>query len=90
MVVIRRLLQVAPRAVVVLVAVAMVLGAFGLVGCGEREDWSPIDGPWDPDHPEARAILEPPDVTDPIDDEMADAGERWYRTRGCLACHRVD
>jgi nitrite reductase (NO-forming) len=21
---------------------------------------------------------------------MADAGERWYRVRGCLACHRVD
>jgi hypothetical protein len=21
---------------------------------------------------------------------MADAGERWFRVRGCLACHRVD
>ncbi len=83
-------LPTAPRAVIVLLAAAMAVGAFGLTGCGEREDWSPIDGPWDPDHPEARAILEPPAATDPIDDEMADAGERWYRTRGCLACHRVD
>ena len=59
-------------------------------GCGETEDWSPLDGPWDPDHPEAARILAPPEAGDPIDREMADAGERWYRTRGCLACHRVD
>jgi hypothetical protein len=59
-------------------------------GCGEREDWSPLDGPWDPDHPDAARILAPPDAGDPIDREMADAGERWYRVRGCLACHALE
>lgn len=59
-------------------------------GCGETRDWSPLDGPWDPDHPDAEAILSPPDPGDPIDAEMAAAGERWFRVRGCLACHRLD
>lgn len=59
-------------------------------GCETREEWSPLDGPWDPSHPEAAAILAPPEPGDPIDPEMADAGEHWYRVRGCLACHRVD
>jgi hypothetical protein len=63
---------------------------FLLPGCGEREDWSPLDGPWDPDHPDAEAILQAPAPDAPIDVEMAEAGERWYRVRGCLACHRLD
>lgn len=67
------------------VAVALLIS-----GCGEREDWSPLDGPWDPDHPKASAILAPPAPGAPIDAEMADAGERWFRTRGCMACHRLD
>jgi len=62
----------------------------GLAACGETEDWSPLDGPWDPAHPEAAAILAPPLPDAPIDSEMAAAGERWYRVRGCLACHRLD
>jgi hypothetical protein len=67
-----------------------VLVGFALVGCGDREDWSPLDGPWDPDHPRAEAILAEPDLGDPIDEEMAEAGERWYRVRGCLACHPME
>ena len=59
------------------------------VGCGEQEDWSPLDGAWDPDHPRAEEILAPPEPGSPIDWEMAEAGERWYRVRGCLACHPV-
>lgn len=58
--------------------------------CGSQEDWSPLDGPWDPDSPEARAVLAAPPPGSPVDAEMADAGERWYRNRGCLACHRMD
>lgn len=61
-----------------------------LIGCGDREDWSPLDGPWDPHHPDAAAILAAPSLDDPIDGELAEAGERWYRVRGCLACHRLD
>lgn len=71
-----------PPSALVLLFVTLLFG-----GCGEREDWSPLDGPWDPKHPEAERVLEPPDPGSPIDREMADAGERWYRTRGCLACH---
>lgn len=67
-----------------------VLPVLLLAGCGEREDWSPLDGPWNPDHPEAAAILAAPDRMSPIDEEMAGAGERWYRTRGCLACHGLE
>lgn len=59
-------------------------------GCESAEEWSPLDGPWDPNHPEAARILTPPQGGDPIDEAMAEAGERWYRVRGCLACHRVD
>jgi hypothetical protein len=61
-----------------------------LSACGAQEDWSPLDGPWDPDHPDAAAILETPEPDAPIDLELAEAGERWYRVRGCLACHRLD
>jgi hypothetical protein len=61
-----------------------------LTGCGDQHDWSPLDGPWDPDHPEAAAILAEPAPGDPIDREMAEAGERWYRVRGCLACHPME
>jgi nitrite reductase (NO-forming) len=71
-------------------ALLAIVPLLALSACGEREDWSPLDGPWDPDHPEAAAVLAAPDPTDPIDDEMAEAGERWYRTRGCLACHRLE
>jgi hypothetical protein len=71
------------------------LAAFALLGvilfaCGEQEDWSPLDGPWDPDHPRAAEILAAPPSGAPIDDEMAEAGARWYRIRGCMACHTVD
>jgi hypothetical protein len=59
-------------------------------GCGDGEDWSPLDGPWDPDHPEAAGILAAPAADAPIDREMAAAGERWYRQRGCLACHTLE
>ncbi len=68
---------------------AGVLAAF-LAGCDAGEEWSPLDGPWDPNDPLAQVILAPPEPGDPIDQEMADAGEHWYRVRGCLACHRVD
>lgn len=61
-----------------------------LAACGEQEDWSPLDGPWDPDHPAAAEILAPPEPDDPVDPEMAAAGGRWYRARGCLACHALD
>jgi mono/diheme cytochrome c family protein len=61
-----------------------------LGGCGEQEDWSPLDGPWDPNHPDAAAILAAPEPGSPVDSEMAEAGERWYRVRGCLACHTLD
>lgn len=72
-------------------SLALTLAAVSLVpGCGEQDDWSPLDGPWDPDHPEAQAVLAAPSPGDPIDAEMAEAGERWYRVRGCLACHRLD
>jgi hypothetical protein len=54
------------------------------------EDWSPLDGPWDPAHPDAAAVLVEPAPDAPIDHGLADAGERWYRTLGCLACHRLD
>lgn len=57
--------------------------------CGPQEEWSPLDGPWDPEHPDAARILEAPDPDSPVDLEMARAGERWYRARGCLACHPV-
>lgn len=70
------------------VGISLVGAAFLLLaGCGEQEDWSPLDGPWDPEHPEAARILASPDPAAPIDREMAEAGERWYRVRGCLACH---
>jgi len=62
----------------------------GVSGCGETPEWTPLDGPWDPNHPEAAAILAPPAPDAPIDLAMAEAGEHWYRVRGCLACHRVD
>jgi mono/diheme cytochrome c family protein len=70
----------------VVLALALLLVASG---CGETQDWSPLDGPWDPSHPDAARILEPPAPDAPIDTAMAQAGERWYRVRGCLACHRV-
>lgn len=31
----------------------------------------------------------PPVVGSPIDEELAAAGEEWYRFRGCLACHTI-
>lgn len=71
----------------VLLAAALVSG---LAACDAAPEWSPLDGPWDPSHPEAAAVLAVPERGDPIDHAMADAGERWYRVRGCLACHRVD
>ncbi len=74
-----------PPLLLLLAALALLTAA-----CGEREDWSPLDGPWDPRHPDAARILAPPAPDDPIDVEMAEAGERWYRVRGCLACHRLD
>ncbi len=61
-----------------------------LFACQGDEDWSPLDGPWDPNHPEAARFLEAPVPGTPIHREMADAGERWYRVRGCLACHTLD
>jgi len=61
-----------------------------LAACREGEEWSPLDGAWNPNHPEAAAILSPPDPGTPIWTQMADAGEHWYRVRGCLACHRTD
>lgn len=62
-----------------------------LAGCAETSpDWTPLDGPWDPEHPEAVRILAAPEADAPIDSAMAAAGERWYRNRGCLACHRMD
>lgn len=60
------------------------------VGCGEQEDWSPLNGAWDPNDPRAQEILQAPEPGSPIDREMAAAGERWYRVRGCLACHPVE
>jgi cytochrome c551/c552 len=60
-----------------------------LSACGPQEEWSPLDGPWDPDHPDAAAILATPEPGSRIDREMAAAGERWFRIRGCLACHPV-
>lgn len=66
------------------------LGAAAIAACGIQEDWSPLDGPWDPDHPDAAAVLEAPEPGSPVDHALADAGERWYRVRGCLACHRLD
>lgn len=66
------------------------LCALLVAACGEQEDWSPLDGPWDPDHPEAAEILAEPEPDRPIHREMAAAGERWYRTRGCLACHALE
>jgi cytochrome c551/c552 len=60
-----------------------------LSACGPQEEWSPLDGPWDPDHPDAAAILATPEPGSRIDREMAAAGERWFRVRGCLACHPV-
>ncbi len=70
--------------------IVITLGTLSFAGCGAQEDWSPLDGPWDPDHPEAAAVLQPPAPGDPIDREMAQAGEEWYRRRGCLACHTLD
>lgn len=61
-----------------------------LSGCGDRQDWTPGDRPWDPDEPWAQEVLAAPAEGDPIDTEMAAAGEQWYRTRGCLACHPMD
>ena len=69
---------------------AVALATFLVSACGEREDWSPLEGPWDPNHPDAAAILAPPAPGAPIDVEMAEAGERWYRVRGCLACHPME
>lgn len=61
------------------------------VGCADSApQWSPLDGPWDPDDPAASAVLAEPSADQPIDSAMAAAGERWYRSRGCLACHRMD
>ena len=68
----------------------LVFVAMLVAGCGEREDWSPFDGPWDPQDPRAPAILAAPAPGSPIDWEMSEAGERWYRVRGCLACHSLD
>jgi len=68
----------------------LALVAVSLGGCGEREDWSPLEGPWDPNHPDAAAFLATPAPGSPIDREMAEAGERWYRIRGCLACHPME
>jgi hypothetical protein len=59
-------------------------------GCERSEEWSPLDGPWDPADPRAAAILEPPAEGAPVNRDMAAAGEHWFRVRGCLACHRVD
>ncbi len=73
-----------------LAGVGLLLVAPLLHGCGEREDWSPLDGPWDPNHPDAAGFLAEPAVGSPIDREMAEAGERWYRVRGCMACHTMD
>lgn len=64
--------------------------ALSLVSCNEAAEWSPVDGPWNPNHPEASAILTPPAPEAPIWTEMAEAGAHWYRVRGCLACHRTD
>lgn len=61
-----------------------------LAACDEAEEWSPLGGVWNPDHPEAPAILTPPEPGTPIWGAMAEAGEHWYRVRGCLACHRTD
>jgi mono/diheme cytochrome c family protein len=61
-----------------------------LTACVESPEWSPLEGPWDPNHPDAVEILRPPEVTAPIDVDMAEAGAHWYRVRGCLACHTVD
>ncbi|TVP45966.1 MAG: hypothetical protein EA350_07880 [Gemmatimonadales bacterium] len=60
------------------------------VACDSGEEWAPFEEGWDPNHPMAAQVLAAPDRGDPIDMEMADAGERWFRVRGCLACHRVD
>jgi len=58
--------------------------------CDGEAEWAPFEGGWDPNHPQAAQVLAPPERGDPIDADMADAGERWFRVRGCLACHRVD
>lgn len=71
------------------IAKAFFLG-LTLSACSEVEPWSPLDGPWDPSHPMAAGILAPPPPGAPIDLEMAAAGERWYRVRGCLACHTIN
>lgn len=68
----------------------LLLGLLLLAGCQGDEDWSPLDGPWNPNHPEAARFLEAPEAGSPIHREMAQAGERWYRVRGCLACHTLD
>ncbi len=58
------------------------------VGCG-AEDWTPGGEPWDPESPEARALLRAPEAGAPLDDELARAGEEWYGRRGCAACHTL-
>ena len=44
---------------------------------------------WDPDSPEAREILRAPAPEDPVDPEMAAAGEDLYRRLGCAGCHSL-
>ncbi len=68
----------------------VLLLAWGVAACGDDVEWSPLDGPWDPEHPEAARVLAPPTPGSATDFEMARAGEAWYRMRGCLACHTVD
>lgn len=48
-----------------------------LTGCGE----GPPDLAGEP--------APPPTPGSPIDERLADAGEQWYRFRGCLACHTI-
>jgi hypothetical protein len=76
--------------VLALARASALVALLALAGCDAEPEWSPLDGPWDPNHPQASAILEPPAPCAPVDREMAEAGERWYRVRGCLACHRLD
>jgi mono/diheme cytochrome c family protein len=74
-----------PSRFVVFLALGLLVG-----GCGEQRDWSPWEEGWDPTDPRAAEVLAAPAPGSPVDEEMAAAGERWYRTRGCLACHPIE
>ncbi|MEX2526703.1 MAG: c-type cytochrome [Gemmatimonadota bacterium] len=67
-------------------ALALILAG---TSCSGEGAWPPGGADWDPSSPEAQAILAAPDPESELNRELTVAGERFYRTRGCLGCHSL-